>query len=64
MISDLLKIIDNLPSELFCHLEEGPLKNRLVASYLDEVDAHTDILEFDHKLFTADRNPESSSQIL
>lgn len=48
MISELLKMLENLQDERFFHLETGPLKSRLIDSYMSEADAHAEILDFEH----------------
>lgn len=43
----LLDRLRTLDRDVFCYLNDGPLKNALLESYLDEADAHSDIMEFD-----------------
>ncbi len=50
MISELLEMVESLDSELFFYVEEGALKNRIIESYMEEEDAHAEILEFEHNL--------------
>jgi hypothetical protein len=45
-LRDLIDTINSLPGELFFFITDGPLKNKLIETYLEE-DAHTDILEFE-----------------
>lgn len=47
MSSELLEMIDSLRGELFFYVEDGPLKNKLIERYMDQDDAHADILEFE-----------------
>lgn len=42
-----MQMIDALQGEVFFYLNDGPLKNKLVERYLEEEDAHGDILEFE-----------------
>jgi hypothetical protein len=49
MLSELLKILDQLQGELFFSLADGPLKNRVVESYLEKDGALVDVLEFEHQ---------------
>ncbi len=43
----LLDKLHTLEYDVFCYLNDGPLKSALLESYLDEADAHSDIMEFD-----------------
>lgn len=45
---ELTDIVNNLQNEQFFYLEDGALKDKLIENYLDEEDAHADILEFEH----------------
>ena len=60
MILKLLEMVESLHSELFFYVEEGPLKNRIIESYMEEEDAHAEILEFEHNLSLRIR-PEAGS---
>ena len=48
MISELLTMLDALQGEPFFYLEDGPLKNRLVESYMEEEDVHAELPDFEH----------------
>lgn len=48
MLSELLKMLDRLQGELFFYVEDGPLKNRLVESYMEKEDTLAEFLEFEH----------------
>lgn len=41
-----LKKLNTLECDLFCYLNDGPLKDAVLDNYLDEADAHSDIMEF------------------
>lgn len=43
----LLDRLRTLDQDLFCYLNDGPLKSALLEIYLDEADAHSDIMEFE-----------------
>ncbi|OQY22424.1 MAG: hypothetical protein B6I37_07275 [Desulfobacteraceae bacterium 4572_35.2] len=43
----LLNRLSTLEQQLFCYLDDGPLKSILLERYLDEADAHDDIMELD-----------------
>lgn len=43
----LLDRLRTLDQELFCYLNDGPLKDALLERYLDEAGCHSDIMEFD-----------------
>lgn len=45
-ILPLLDRLHRLECDVFCYLNDGPLKNALLEKYLDEADAHSDIMEF------------------
>ncbi len=47
MTLQLLEMIRGLQGEAFFFVEDGPLKTKLIDRYLEEQDAHADILEFD-----------------
>ncbi|MCD6525559.1 MAG: hypothetical protein J7K75_01030 [Desulfuromonas sp.] len=46
-ILKLVPMIDALSGEVFLYLNDGPLKDKLVESYLETEEAHGDILEFE-----------------
>ena len=48
MIAELLTWLDSLPNEPFFYLEDGPLKNRLLESYLEEDATESETAEFEH----------------
>ena len=48
MISELLTMLDALQGEPFFYLEDGPLKNRLVESYMEEEDVRAELPDFEH----------------
>ena len=61
MNSELTKIMNNLPSDQFFYLEDGPLKDRLIANYMDEEDALAEILEFEHNTSLRIRQTEGAT---
>ncbi|WP_156826978.1 hypothetical protein [Geopsychrobacter electrodiphilus] len=50
MIPELLKMLKNLQTDQFFYIETGPLKSRLIDTYLAEADAHDEILDFEHSV--------------
>ncbi len=47
MISKLVEMINGLKGEVCFFAEDGPLKNKVIERYLEEEDAHADILDFE-----------------
>ena len=41
-------MIGGLQGEMFFYVEDGPLINKLIERYMEEEDAHAEILEFEH----------------
>jgi hypothetical protein len=61
MNPELTNIVNNLQDEQFFYLEDGSLKDKLIANYLDEEDAHAEILEFEHNASLRLRQCEGAS---
>jgi hypothetical protein len=50
MLKELLKIFELLHDELCFYLDDGPLKDRLIESYMAKDEAHPDFLDYEHQV--------------
>lgn len=60
MNSELTEILNNLHGEQSFYLEDGTLKDKLIANYMDEEDAHAEILECEHNTSLRIRQSEGT----